>query len=196
MFAGAFLGCFLLSFVVSKSRGDALGANVITGDWSDTEGYFRSIIAEGVCMFAVLLVYYAVGVNKNSIARSNGDSRAVIASLAIGLAIYGAHAFLIPIDGCSINAARSVSAAVFAWFRGADSIDQIWEDLWAMLIGLGAAVVAFVGWMYLLRSRGMSAEPSEKEEIRGMRTMSMYELSGGEDDVHPDRISVEKAGTE
>lgn len=211
-FAGAFLGCFLLSVVVPKNRGDALGANVITGDWSDTEGYFRVIIAEGVCMFAVLLVYYEVGVNKNSIARSMGDSRAVMAPLAIGLAIYGAHAFLIPIDGCSINAARSVSAAVFAWFRGADSIDQIWEDLWAMLIGQGAAVVAVVGWMYLLRSRGMSAEPSEKEEIRGMRTMSMLnvaedvednspetadELSNGGDEVDPAGISVEeKAGTE
>lgn len=180
-FAGAFLGCFLLSVVVPKNRGDALGANVITSDWSDTDGYFRVIVAEGVCMLAVLLVYYEVGVNNNSVARSKADSRASMAPLAIGFAIYGAHAILIPIDGCSINAARSVSAAIFAWFRDADHVDQIWEDLWAMLAGQGAAVAAVIGWMYLLRSRGYSSEPSEAEESRGLRTMSMLDLVDPED---------------
>jgi len=206
-FAGGFLGCFLLSVVIPKDRGDALGANVITSDWSDSEGYFRVIVAEGVCMLAILLVYYEVGVNNNSVARSKGDSRAVMAPLAIGLAIYGAHAILIPIDGCSVNAARSVSAAVFAWFRDADQIDQIWEDLWAMLIGQGAAVVSVIGWMYLLRSRGMTPESNDKEEIRGMRTMSMLDLtkvataetvSGGDqvDEEAAPGISVEDAGSE
>jgi len=101
-------------------------------------------------------------------------------------------AILIPIDGCSVNAARSLSAAVFAWFRDADGIDQIWEDLWAMLIGQGAAVVAVIGWMYVLRSRGMTPESNDKEEIRGMRTMSMYQV----DEEAAPGISVQDAGSE
>lgn len=175
--AGAFGGCALLTFIIPSGTDDALGANRRTADWNDDEGYIRVIVAEGVCMLFILMVYYEVGINKNSIARSKGETRAILAPLAIGLAIYAAHAFLIPIDGCSVNPARSAMTAIYAWWRDADGISDIWKDLWAMLIGQGIAVACMVGWMYMLRARGYSADAETGNNRTALRSASMYGMN-------------------
>jgi MIP family channel proteins len=63
------------------------------------------------------------------------DKRRVMhghAAIAIGGAILVCHLALIPIDGTSINPARSIGAAVAAWNRGPN---KKWDDLWVFIVG-------------------------------------------------------------
>merc|ERR1712113_1084140 len=69
------------------------------------------------------------------------------APLAIGIAVFLAHAVLIPIDGCSINPTRSFGPAAIQSIRYADDqnmISKIWHHMWifwvAPLLGSALAV--------------------------------------------------------
>ena len=57
--------------------------------------------------------------------------------LMIGFSVMCAHVFLVPIDGCSINPARSLGSAVIA---------QKWETHWLFWVGplAGGTIVGFV----------------------------------------------------
>lgn len=73
-------------------------------------------------MTAVLvLVVLETAVNKrNSISKAQ-------APLAIGFAVFCAHAVLLPIDGCSINPARSLGPAIIA---------GVWPGtFWVFIVG-------------------------------------------------------------
>ena len=62
------------------------------------------------------------------------------AGLAIGLVLAVIHLVGIPLDGTSVNPARSIGPALFA---GADALSQLWLFVVAPLIGAAlAAVVA------------------------------------------------------
>jgi aquaporin Z len=60
------------------------------------------------------------------------------AGLAIGLALTLIHLISIPVDGTSVNPARSLGVA---WFAGADALQQIWVFILAPIVG---AVIAGV----------------------------------------------------
>ncbi|MFL6106904.1 MAG: aquaporin, partial [Marmoricola sp.] len=61
------------------------------------------------------------------------------AGLTIGLCLTLIHLVTIPIDGTSVNPARSLGVA---WFGGADGIEQVWVFLLAPLIGAAIAGVS------------------------------------------------------
>lgn len=68
-----------------------------------------------VLVFAVLMVATdAKAIAKNA------------APLAIGFAVFLGHAVLIPIDGCSINPARSLGPAIVA---------NSWNNFWVYIVG-------------------------------------------------------------
>jgi len=61
-----------------------------------------------------------------------------VAGLTIGLCLTLIHLILIPVDGTSVNPARSLGVA---WFGGSHALGQVWLFIVAPLIG---AVIAGV----------------------------------------------------
>jgi aquaporin Z len=59
-------------------------------------------------------------------------AEAVTAGLAIGAALTAIHAFGIPLDGTSVNPARSFGPALFA---GGTALSQVWLFILAPLVG-------------------------------------------------------------
>jgi len=124
---GAILGAALLDATV-PSAGDAnLGSNVI----SNGVGFGNALCGEIVMTAVLVLVVLETAINKrNTIARSQ-------APLAIGFAVFCAHAVLLPIDGCSINPARSLGPAI---------VSGTWPGtFWVFIVGpfLGALAAVF-----------------------------------------------------
>ena len=62
------------------------------------------------------------------------------AGIAIGLALTTVHLVGIPLDGTSVNPARSLGPALFA---GGDALGQVWLFILAPLVG---SLVAVVVW--------------------------------------------------
>jgi aquaporin Z len=60
------------------------------------------------------------------------------AGLAIGLALTLIHLISIPVDGTSVNPARSLGVA---WFAGGDALAQVWVFILAPVIGAAIAGV-------------------------------------------------------
>ena len=58
--------------------------------------------------------------------------------LSIGLALTLIHLISIPIDGTSVNPARSLGVA---WFAGGDALQQVWLFILAPVIGAAIAGV-------------------------------------------------------
>ena len=63
------------------------------------------------------------------------------AGIAIGLTLTLVHLVGIPLDGTSVNPARSLGPALFA---GGDAMSQVWLFIVAPLVG---SVVAVIVWM-------------------------------------------------
>lgn len=82
-----------------------------------------AITAEIVLTFIFVLVILAVTSNK---------ANAAIAGIVIGLSLTLVHIIGIPIDGTSVNPARSLGPALFV---GGSALSQVWVFLVAPLIG-------------------------------------------------------------
>jgi len=88
-------------------------------------------------MFFLLVIFGA----------TSKSAPAGFAGLAIGLSLTMIHLVGIPIDGTSVNPARSLGPAVFV---GGDALGQLWL-FWVAPI-IGGILAAFV-WKYVLESR-------------------------------------------
>ena len=127
--AGAMLKLMTSSFGKVTDQTGALGTN----DWG------KSISGGGAFVFEVigtaLLVFVVLMVTAQSAAPG-------FAGLAIGLVLTVIHLVGIPLDGTSVNPARSLGPAVFA---GTHAMSHVWLFLLAPLIGgLLAALVSRV----------------------------------------------------
>jgi aquaporin Z len=113
------------------------------GDVTDQTGTLGSndwgahISAGGAFVLEVLLTFVLVAVILLVTGRSATPG---FAGLAIGLTLTAVHLVGIPLDGTSVNPARSLGPALFA---GGDSLAHVWLFLVAPLIG-GALAVAGV----------------------------------------------------
>lgn len=76
-----------------------------------------------------------------------GSTTAGFAPLAIGLALTMLHLVMIPVDGASLNPARSIATAVFG---GPDALAQLWVFLVAPLVG---GLIAGFTWKPLFARR-------------------------------------------
>ncbi len=99
---GAILGSALLDATIPDGNERSLGSNSITPG----VGYGNALCGE-IVMTAVLVAT----VLETAISKGNAVSKS-FAPLAIGFAVFCAHAVLLPIDGCSINPARSLGPAI------------------------------------------------------------------------------------
>lgn len=109
---------------------NGFGAHSIIGA-SAAGAFGAEVVLTGMFVFVVLSVTWQA-VN------------ATVAGLAIGLALAVVHLAGIPIDGTSVNPARSLASAVFA---GGGALGQVWVFIVAPLVG---AVLA-AGFHALLR---------------------------------------------
>jgi aquaporin Z len=153
-FAGGIAGAALLKLLTSgfgdvTDTTDALGSN----DWGPT------ISAPGAFVLEVLITMVLVVVVLLVTGRSATPG---FAGLAIGLTLAALHLFAIPLDGTSVNPARSLGPALFA---GGTPLAHVWLFIVAPLVG---AVVA-VGLVRLF-SPPVVTEEALREETAGDRT--------------------------
>jgi aquaporin Z len=130
-FAGGIAGAAVLQLMtsgfgdVADQTDGALGSN----DWGAT------ISGPGAFLLEVLLTFVLVLVVLLVTGRAAAPG---FAGLAIGLTLTGVHLIGIPLDGTSVNPARSVGPALFA---GGVYLEHVWLFVVAPLIG-GAVAVA------------------------------------------------------
>jgi aquaporin Z len=127
-FVGAIAGAALLKLMTSgfgdvTDQTGTLGSN----DWG------ANISAGGAFVLEVLLTFVFVTVILLVTGRSATPG---FAGLAIGLALTAVHLIGIPLDGTSVNPARSLGPALFA---GGDSLAHVWLFIVAPLIGAAQA---------------------------------------------------------
>jgi aquaporin Z len=128
-FAGGIAGAALLKLMTS-GFGDvtdttgALGSN----DWGPT------ISGPGAFLLEVIITMVLVAVVLLVTGRSATPG---FAGLAIGLSLAVVHLFAIPLDGTSVNPARSLGPALFA---GGTPLKHVWLFIVAPLIGAVVAV--------------------------------------------------------
>lgn len=153
-FAGGIAGAALLKLMTSGFGGvtdttGTLGSN----NWGAT------ISAPGAFLLEVLITMVLVTVVLLVTGRSATPG---FAGLAIGLTLTAVHLFAIPLDGTSVNPARSLGPALFA---GGNSLAHVWLFIVAPLVG---AVVA-VGLVRLF-TPPVVTEVALREEVAGDRT--------------------------
>jgi aquaporin Z len=131
-FLGGILGGFTLwlfveSFGVTDYAG-ALGSNSYDNGAINMAGAFvLEVLLTAAFVLVILLVTERVAAPG-------------FAGIAIGLALTAVHLVGIPLDGTSVNPARSFGPALFA---GGDALGQVWLFILAPLVG---SVVAALVW--------------------------------------------------
>lgn len=143
--AGAVAGSsFLLAIYDGRqdSTGD-LAMNKIEEGWS----YAKVLLAEAAMSFMLVFVVLETATNPLS------APSAAMAPVAIGSTVFLAHSVLLPIDGCSVNPARSFAPAVaiklskyvpYVDKERFASIEAPFKDQWVFWVGpfAGALVAA------------------------------------------------------
>jgi aquaporin Z len=157
-FAGGIAGAALLKLMTSGFGGvtdqtGVLGAN----DWG------AGITMGGAFLLEVVLTFVFVAVILLVTGRSATPG---FAGLAIGLALTAVHLVGIPLDGTSVNPARSFGPALFA---GGESLTHVWLFIIAPLIGAALAYVAVQALSTPLVSEEAAVRTAEDEAL-GDRT--------------------------
>ncbi len=125
-FLGALLGASLLKLMVSsfgkvKDQTGGLGTNSYNNGHISMGGAFvLEIILTFFFVFVVLKV------------TEKASSAPALAGLAIGIALATCHLVGVPLDGTSVNPARSFGPAIF---EGGKALHQLWLFIVAPLVG-------------------------------------------------------------
>lgn len=129
---GALVLCGIFPETKDQTRG--LGCNGVGTGWTSANALVGEIMMTFLLMFVVL-----------QIPRATRE----IAVLAVGLAIFLAHSVLVPIDGCSINPARSFGPAVVAVMRYGKGDNEFLRDMWIFWVGplVGSALAVLVAYI-------------------------------------------------
>ncbi len=141
--AGAMFKLMTSGFGAVTDNTGTLGAN----DWGKT------ISAGGTFVLEVVLTALFVAVVLLSTSRMAISG---FAGLAIGLALGMVHLVAVPLDGTSVNPARSLGPALFA---GGQPLARVWMFIVAPLIG--GVIAAAVGWLLEGRAVAYPASPQE-----------------------------------
>ena len=149
--AGGIAGAALLKALTSgfgdvTDQTGSLGAN----DWGP------SISLGGAFLLEVLLTFVLVSVVLLVTGRSATPG---FAGLAIGLTLAAVHLVGVPLDGTSVNPARSLGPALFA---GGTPLEHVWLFLVAPLVGgaIAAGVVRLLAVPVLTPEAVLAAEPN------------------------------------
>jgi aquaporin Z len=153
---GGIAGAAILFGIFSSSPIYRIG---IQGLGTDGYGKNSMILANAAGAFGIeiLLTFTFVFV---ILAVTRRASNATVAGLVIGLCLTLVHIIGIPVDGTSVNPARSIGPALFV---GGTALSQLWVFIIAPLIGGALAAVVF----QLMYPKGEEEEaPAPAEEER------------------------------
>ena len=140
---GAILGAALLDATIPNGNEGSLGSNQI----NPGVGYGNALAGE-IVMTALLVAT----VLETAVSKGNAVSKA-FAPLAIGFAVFCAHAVLLPIDGCSINPARSLGPAI---------VSGTWPGtFWVFIVGPYLGALAAIPF-YLFFQSNFEKEVADK----------------------------------
>jgi aquaporin Z len=129
---GAILGAAVLKYLVSSGgvtdETGGLGTNSYDNGHINLAGAFVfEVLATMTFVLIILMV-------------TDRFATAALAGVAIGTALTAIHTFGIPLDGTSVNPARSLGPALFA---GGTALSQVWLFILAPLIGGAIAAVIY-----------------------------------------------------
>jgi len=152
---GSTFGAAILFVMYPKAKDQTggLGSNGLAQGWE----WHNALVGEILGTFLLMMVVLQTAVQPKS-----AGNRAQ-AAIAIGLAVFVAHAVLLPIDGCSINPTRSFGPALIAHIRTAGSVPTF-RHMWIFWVGplVGAALAAG-------HYRVMEMVTAEEESHGGLR---------------------------
>jgi aquaporin Z len=140
--AGGVLGGLLLDLMVGGTVRDRTGG-LGTNAYGETISAGGAFVLEIVLTFLLVLVVLMV---------TGPGAEPGFGGLAIGLSLAVIHFVGIPLDGTSVNPARSIGPALF---EGGDALSQLWVFVLAPLVG---ALVAAGVWM-VLRPQARATAP-------------------------------------
>jgi aquaporin Z len=130
-----------------------LGANGYGGASLIGASAVGAFVAEVILTCVFVLVILAV---------TRRASNAAVAGLVIGLALTLVHLIGIPIDGTSVNPARSLGPAIFV---GGTALSQLWVFLVAPLVG-GSISALVYQYLFPKGEQEASVEPAPQEQVR------------------------------
>ncbi|CAN0214032.1 unnamed protein product [Ascophyllum nodosum] len=144
-------------YVILQVLGAMAGAGIGTIFLDSTDGGYNAI-ADGIdvrdafageVMCTCLLALAVFAATDGELGRKNAFTGPLV-PLVIGMTVLLSHLILIPIDGCSINPARSFGTAF---------TNNKWDDQWVFWIGplLGSVLGALV-WEAILRPKQLAVD--------------------------------------
>jgi len=149
--AAVLYGTFNLTSSYTKSTG--LGANGFGASSMIGANAGAAFIAEVILTFLFVFVILTV---------TRRVSNAAVAGLVIGLALTTVHLVGIPIDGTSVNPARSLGPALFV---GGTALSQLWLFIVAPLVG-GALSALLYQFLYPKGEEEASVAPAREEQTQ------------------------------
>ena len=132
---GGIGGAALIAIIAAGRPGysradDGLGANGFGASSTDGYGLVPVILVEVLLTFVLVLVILAV---------TDRVADAAFAGIPIGVTLTVLHLIAIPIDGTSVNPARSFGPALLT---GGSALGQVWVFLLSPLVGGAIAAIA------------------------------------------------------
>ena len=152
--AGAFLAVLVLWAIFGKSN---YGANQASDFLKNLSKDYYLIYAFAIeTLLSAVFVFTVLGVTS----QEKSERRA---GIVIGLTLTLVHIFGIPFTGTSVNPARSIAPAVFAYLfnNNATPLNELWVYIAAPL--LGALIAAFLYWL-ISHQKEKKVEVNQKVE--------------------------------
>ena len=131
---GAIIGAGILYAILSGNRGYILAVNGLGANSYNAYSLASVLVAEIVLTFIFVLVVHG---------STHERAPKGFAGLAIGFTLVMIHIVSIPIDGTSVNPARSLGPALFV---GGTPLGQLWVFWVAPIIG---GIIAALVWKFL-----------------------------------------------